>query len=129
MEITEDSRKGETLYTVKLLFEMPVSKGSENIKRAIMSASCCFIAEDQMHVRRLIGLKEKPRPAVAVSRLNEEKPGGKVLYRDAGWLQGFPNELREIVNPQKNTVTVNRTYISINTPLGVEGIEFKNGKA
>jgi hypothetical protein len=80
MEITEDSKTGEILYTVKLLFDMPVSKGSENIKRAIMSASCCFIAEDRMRVRRLIGMKEKSHPAVAVSRLNEEKPGGKVLY-------------------------------------------------
>jgi hypothetical protein len=45
-----------------------------------MSAACFSIAEDRMRVRRLTGMKEKPRPAVAVSRLNEEKPGGKVLY-------------------------------------------------
>jgi hypothetical protein len=50
-------------------------------------------------------------------------------HGEAGRMQGFPNELREIVNPQKNTVTVNRTYISINTLSGVEGIEFKNGKS
>jgi ATP-dependent protease ClpP protease subunit len=50
-------------------------------------------------------------------------------HREAGRMQGLLNELREIINPQKNTVTVNRTYISINTLLGVECSEFKNGKS
>ncbi|MDR2085882.1 MAG: Clp protease ClpP [Dysgonamonadaceae bacterium] len=47
----------------------------------------------------------------------------------AGLFHGFINELREIFNPTKNIVTMNKTFISINTLLNVEGIEFKNGKA
>jgi ATP-dependent protease ClpP protease subunit len=47
----------------------------------------------------------------------------------AGWMHGFLNELREIFNPPKNIVIMNKTFISINTLLNVEGIEFKNGKA
>lgn len=46
----------------------------------------------------------------------------------AGWMPGFLNELRELFNPQKNNVTMNKTFISINALLNVEGIEFKNGK-
>jgi ATP-dependent protease ClpP protease subunit len=63
-----------------------------------------------------------PLPSGCTPGGPEKEPG------ETGW-QGFLNELREIFIPQKNTVTMNKTFISINTLLNVEGIEFKNGKA
>jgi ATP-dependent protease ClpP protease subunit len=63
-----------------------------------------------------------PLPSGSTPGDSEKAPG------ETGW-QGFLNELREIFIPQKNTVTMNKTFISINTLLNVEGIEFKNGKA
>jgi hypothetical protein len=80
MEVSEDNKTGETVYTAKLLFNMAVSDRSENIKKEIMAHPCCFVASDQQGVRRLIGMKSKPHPVATVSCLNEEKPAGKVLY-------------------------------------------------
>jgi ATP-dependent protease ClpP protease subunit len=46
----------------------------------------------------------------------------------AGVIHGFLNDLREIFIPQKNIITMNKNFTSVNTLLNVEGIEFKNGK-
>jgi ATP-dependent protease ClpP protease subunit len=65
-----------------------------------------------------------------VPPVRETETPDKEHKEAAGWMQGFLNELREIFNPQKNIVTtMNKTFISINTLLNIEGIEFKNGKA
>lgn len=80
MEISEDNKTGETIYTTKLQFNMAVCDSAENIKKELMANSCCFVATDQKHVSRLIGLKEKPHPVIVVTYLNEEKAAGKVLY-------------------------------------------------
>jgi ATP-dependent protease ClpP protease subunit len=53
----------------------------------------------------------------------------KATSEASGPLQGFLNELREIFNIQKNTATMNKIFLFLNTLLNVEGIEFKNGKA
>jgi ATP-dependent protease ClpP protease subunit len=66
------------------------------------------------------GLPIPPAPAA--------KTAGKQADT-AGPVQEFLNELREIFIPKKNNITMNKTFISINTLLNVEGIELKNGKA
>jgi hypothetical protein len=80
MEVLEERKTGETVYLTKLQFNMPVCKESEKIKAKIMSRNCCFVAENQKRISCLIGLKEKPHPVVTVTRINEDKAAGKVLY-------------------------------------------------